>query len=142
MPAAGKPGARMAARVHVGSTAQVLDPCSVQHQEAVPHAHLRERVTLSGVNAAGQRDVLFEFHGYIVQQVHSQRNYKGCFPVQKSNSGFYITLFQVLFDLTAEKKTPRAFYMNYTITSVEHTVITHNLLIPLSYYIITPCSHS
>ena len=60
--------------VHVGSAAQVLDPGGVQHQKAVPHAHLREWVTLSGVNATGQRDVLFEFHGYIVQQVHSQRN--------------------------------------------------------------------
>jgi hypothetical protein len=142
MPTAGEPRARMPPAVHVGRAAQVFDPAGVQHQEAIPHMHIWEGVTLSGVNAAGQRDVLFEFHGYIVQQVHSQRNYKGCFPVQKSNSGFYITLFQVLFDLTAEKKTPRAFYMNYTITSVEHTVITHNLLIPLSYYIITSCSHS
>jgi hypothetical protein len=63
--------------VHVGRAAQVLDPAGVQHQEAVPYAHLRERVTLSGVDATGQRDVLFEFHGYIVQQVHNQRNYKG-----------------------------------------------------------------
>jgi hypothetical protein len=77
MTTTGEPGARMPPAVHVRRAAQVLDPCGVQHQKAVPDAHLRERVTLSGVDAAGQRDVLFEFHGYIVQQVHSQRNYKG-----------------------------------------------------------------
>jgi hypothetical protein len=64
----------MPARVHVGSTAQVLDPVLVQDQETVANGHVREWVALSGIDATGQGDVLFNVHAHIVQQIYRQRN--------------------------------------------------------------------
>ena len=71
MASAGEPGARMAARIHVGSTAQVLDPGRVQDHETVANGHVRKWVALSGIDATRQGDVLFDFHGHIVQQIYT-----------------------------------------------------------------------
>ena len=77
MASAGEARAQVAAGVHVGGAAQVLDPCRVKHQEAVPDGHIRKWIAFSGIDATRQGDVLFYFHGHIVQQVYIQRNYKG-----------------------------------------------------------------
>jgi hypothetical protein len=126
----------MAFRVHISRAAQILDPGSVRDQKAVSGAHIRERVTLSGVRATRQGDVLFDLHGYIVQQSHSQRNHRG---PSLTFSVFYIPFFQLHLRIQAQKKVARAFYVNYTITLAQNTVIVHNLLISLTYYTITLC---
>jgi hypothetical protein len=86
----------MAFGVHISRAAQILDPGSVRDQKAVSGAHIRERVTLSGVSAPRQGDVFFDLHSYIVQQSHSQRNHK---VPSLTFSAFYIPFFQHWFRL-------------------------------------------
>jgi hypothetical protein len=60
--------------VHVGGTAQVLEPVLVQDQETVSKGHVSEWVALAGVATTRQGDVFVDVHAYIVQQTHVQRN--------------------------------------------------------------------
>ena len=62
---------------------------------------------IGDLNATGQRDVLFEFHGYIVQQVHSQRNHRALSLRFRGS----IYLFYKFYFTYKQKKKSRAHFM-------------------------------
>ena len=100
----------MTARVHVGGATQVLDPCSVKNQKAVPNRHPNEGITRPGLRAIRHWDVFFDIHAYSVQQVHGQHEYKA-FPVQIQP---FSNIFYKITFIHKQKKKSRAHFMLIT----------------------------
>ena len=130
----------MPARIHVSRAPQVLDPCRVQNQKAVPDGHRRERISLAGISAARHWDVFLYFHAYSLQQIHENRNPNPKFPFQPPVPhvlAFLYTFFTSSVLLNSRKKSRARILCDYVITLLNISVITCNLLISLSYYTIT-----
>jgi len=127
----------MAARIHVSGTPQVLDPVSVQDHETVADGHVGKWVAFTGVNATGQGNVLFDVHAHIVQQIHSQRNQGPSKASPRSNSGFYIDFFRVMYVLFFSKSQSARILCELHPLTMCNELCSHNPLISLNYYTIT-----